>query len=831
MTFTSVAVSSVRLAQPWWLLAVLVGAAPIVVAVWARRRGTRVAARGVVLQVLAVAAGAAALARPSVIVRGEVERPWMLLEDVSASTRQQQPLATGWAAGVPLEVYDFAQSVARRGGDAGDHATHLAPALKLADARAGQLSGLLIHTDGRFQDTPDGIRAAEALARSGMKVLIVPMETPPADARIVELAAARRRDGKVRLRVTVAANAMRTRELTVLRKGPPREVLLSRKLRLLAGDPVTIRLTDAGGDGDGLAVYGAALSDGDAFPENDTAEAMVLPARQRVALVAAPGGMDRAALAAALKLPLVAVSPADGPREPAGWMNYAAVILQDPTGELLDVAGRSALADAVRAGGGLVLVGAGPHGAPPDRNDPLNQVAALVPDPFERRPLKVIVVLDASGSMAEPAAETAPARRIKFDLAAEAVMGLARHLTPKDALTVITFANADRLIYDSGDRPPEFARLHDALRAVEPTGPTRVGPALARAIAAAPRGKRDGLVLLLSDLRTQDRKFDAPAVAAQFRQRKLRLAVVVSGAAPARKTPLEALAAELDAPIVYRKTLKGLARVFAQQVRKARGEAVRQGRFTPKFRPGVFGLSEATLSTIDTYLLCGLAPGAERLGAIGSDPILARRRVGLGRSAALAVPVSSRDNAALRNSPALAALVSAAARWSARPAGDPRFSGAARRRGNLLRVEVDARDARGPMNRLALTARLSSDAAADVASARLVQDAPGHYRAEIHAPRGPAVLIVRDEASGRAVWQLPIPRTAGQEFAAIGADRSALRRLAEATGGTIVAPDSLPALTAELAEQRYTDLWAWLVGIALALMLVDWCVTRVRRGP
>ena len=42
-------------------------------------------------------------------------------------------------------------------------------------------------------------------------------------------------------------------------------------------------------------------------------------------------------------------------------------------------------------------------------------------------------------------------------------MALKRHLTRSDALAVIPFSDRARRVYDSGDGPPDFVRLRDAL--------------------------------------------------------------------------------------------------------------------------------------------------------------------------------------------------------------------------------------------------------------------------------------------------------------------------------------------------------------------------------
>jgi len=828
MDAVTMATGWVRFAQPWWLIGLAAAGAPLLLARRARRRGRGVGAASVALQVLAAAAGVLALAQPEAPLGRRAARKWLVLRDASASTRLQPRDADAALGGLPREVYDFADGVARADGPLNDARTLLGPALRLAGARAGQIAGVVLATDGRFQDEA-AWPAAAALARAGARVLIVPLEAPPPDARVADLAAELAPDGACRVRVSVASNAMRRRTLTVRRAGAA-EPLLQRELNLLAGESVTLRLTDAGeGLADAGARYVAELTPPDAFPENDAAETLALPRRQRVAFVGPAEGLDPAALAARLPAGIERIDPAAAPDRAEGWAPYATVVLQDATGELLPPACREALAGYVRSGGGLVLLGAGPHASPADRLDPLNRVSPLRANPYERRALRVIVVLDASGSMAEPAGDEAAPGRVKFDLAIEATLALKQHLTDRDGLAAITFCDAEHLVYDSGPARADFAALHEALRAVHPAGPTLVAPALARALAAAPNEPGEGLVLLLSDLQTQDRQFDPAAVAEEFRRRGLGLAVVLTGPAPGGPAPLERLAEALDAPIVRRDSLVGLAKVFGSFVRTARGEPVRRGQFEVAWTAEPFGRGPATLGGVDAYLLCGLQDDAERLGAIGADPVLARGRAGLGRAVALALPVDARDNAALRGSAALADILAGAAAWTFRPPGDPRFALTAARQGTRVTIEAAARDDAGPMNLLELVVRVGGGDEPP-RSAAMAQVGPGRYRAELEAPPAAAAVTLA-EATGTVLRVEPLPRTRPAEFAALGADWDALRHLAERTGGTIVSRDDLPALGVELAAERYSPLWPWLLAAATALMLIDWCTARVlRRG-
>ena len=821
----------VRFVHPWWLVALAAATVPVLLAARARRRGRRVGRFSVALQCIAVCAAVGALSAPEAMLGRTADAPWIILRDVSPSTRGQSDGDGPWDPKLPREQFHFADAILAAGAEPGADETNASPALRLAAGRAPNAAGVVIETDGRFHDA-DWPAPAAALGRTGVDVIIVPMDSPPPDARIAELRARRAAGGRCELRVTVRAEAVQRRTVTVRRGGPAGAELWRRTLDLLAGDAATFRLTDPAIPAGRSAVYHATISPGDQFPENDRAAVLVPPATRTVAVVAGEGVELPADLPGLLGVRTEALAASGAPVAAAGWMNYAAVLLADSTGALLGAAQRGALAEYVRGGGGLVLIGAGPHGRPADREDPLNRVAALVANPYERTPLKVIVALDASGSMTQRSdAGAGGTGRVKFDVAAGAVMALKSHLTPRDALAVITFSDKPTRIYDSGGRRPDFVRLRDALAAVRPGGPTNAGAALAEAARhPAPEGLR-GAVLLVSDLISK--RFDAAETAAAFRRRKLSLAIVeiqTAGDAPGATVDLERLAAMLDAPHVRRETLAGLAEIFARFVRDARGEPIRRGNFPVTVRRRLFGLGAAKPPRLDAYVLSGRRRGAEVIAAVGADAILARRTVGLGRSVSAAVPLETPHNPQWRTSPAWRGVLAAATRWVLAPEGDPRFDGGlATRKGTIL-LTIEARDARGPMNLLKLTA-LSAGAEADgnAVATVLVQTAPGRYEARVGSADDGLVSVAVRDAGGRTVWRGSHGGTVPREFAALGADWQSLRRLAALTGGRMVAARDLPAAGRKARSRRYSPLWQFFLAAALAIMLLEWALTRVWR--
>ena len=817
----------ITLLRPAWLAALAACSLPLLAARLLSRRGRQVPPWSVAIQCLIIAAVALALAEPQTALFGRTKLPYLLLTDASASVRGQgRPDWPAMPAGARVERLYFAEGLGRTR-PTSDAATNAAPALRLIAARSpADLAAAIIVTDGRFTDSAAWPAAARAVAATGIKVLIVPMDRPVPDARIADLAA-RRRGRQVQLTVTAVANAPLRRRLILSRPGR-RRPLLERTLTLLPEAPVTVRAGEALPP-DAAAEYVARLSPADRLAENDAARVLVLPAEPKV-LAAGPAGAVgalRRLLAPLGQQVDFLDSPAKLPASIPALTTYAGIVLADPTGDGLTDGQRRALAEYVRSGGGLVLIGTGPHRRPADRDEPLNRLLPLVPNPFQRHPLHLRVLLDCSGSMAQPAAGPASPRQIKFDLAAEAVVALKEHLTAKDRLTVITFADTPRVIYDSTG-PPDFAALSRGLRQVKPAGSTNVTPAIAEALRRPVAAGTKPMLLVLSDLQTES--FDPARWASKLRQAKTHLAVVAVGKAPPgpQAPPLKTLAELLQgASYVRQDDLAGLARVFAALVRRGRGPLLRRARSELSIEGPLFDTELTALPAVEAYLLTALRPRSELLvRTSGGEPILARRQAGIGRCVCLALPIDGL-NAAWVSDPRTARLLAGAVHWTVRAGNDPRFDAELTRRAGRLHVTVSARQAGVGINGLAL--RLEVWTGRRRVSAALQQVAPGRYHASVPCPPGaPAAVAVCDK-QGKRLWQGSAAALAGMEFRHLGADYENLRRLAELTGGRIVPAEGLTQiLHAALARSR-VSLWPYLLALSLALMLVEWCLTRITR--
>ncbi len=820
MIHTPHILAELHVAQPWWALAAVAAVVPIWLARRARATGTPSHWASVAARSLAVALLAVALTGPVWTASTDRVKPVLVLQDASVSLADQaDPLAI--PTDVPTLEYVFAADLARTsaGRTVDRSQTRIAPALRLAASRREQVAGVIIRTDGQFTDD-DWPQAARQLGRTGLPVWIVPAGPPAGDVRIVDISADRNADGAASLAITLRATDARRAELTVRRAWDPPELLQRGQVTLAAGQPVTVRLADAQ-PGSGPARYSAQLAGPDPLPGNNAAS-VLLPAQRFTVAVIGDDDLPRRIGSRLGQADLRTLEPASV--TPERLSQASAILLVDPTGRSLDEPARAALAGAVRRGAGLVHVGAGPYGSPADLDDPLNGIAALQADPHRRKPLAVVVLLDASGSMGEQATGRTGLR--KFDLARQAVTDLRRHLTDADSLAVVCFAAAARIVYDSGSASPDYEKLAQSLRQVSPAGATDLAPAL-RTLArrGAAQADRDGLVVVVSDLQTQP--FDVASASRALSEGRWQLGVVAL-AGPDESTEgteLAELARRLDAPLLRRESLADLAELLAGFVRAGRGEPVAEGPFAWTGRDELFGVSRPQLPRLGEVIVTSARPDADTLADASGHPVLARRSAGMGRVVNLAIDTSAPANSEFAASDSAIDLLAGALRWVRGPGGDGRFSADLVGGAGTVQLRVQARDDGEPMDRVALTARLiPAEPTDETVEATLPQTAPGEYRAELPAPDGPARVEVLRE--GAVVWQGMLAELPPRELRYLGVNEENLRTLAEHTKGRRLRAGQLPAVADQLSAHRQTvRLGPWLALLAVAVVLVQWAWT------
>ncbi len=258
-----------------------------------------------------------------------------------------------------------------------------------------------------------------------------------------------------------------------------------------------------------------------------------------------------------------------------------------------------------------------------------------------------------------------------------------------------------------------------------------------------------------------------------------------------------------------------LPRIFTNEALTATRALLVEEPTAPRARPNPLYSFPETLPTVDAYVATSLKGDAqELLGGRGGEPLLATRRAGLGRTAALTTDLNgwAGDFGAWPELPgALATLT----RWlQARPPG---WTATAERVGNELLVTLDAVENGDYVNNARIEARHAG------ASAPLEQVAPGRYRARLpwSAAGGSEVVLASEgEVVARARVTGPDPEYADVDGPAL------LASVAERTGGRVVSPEE-PYTAALATVERH--LWPWLALAGLGLFMLE-LVWRRRVG-
>ncbi len=774
--------------RPW----VLLGLVPVwAAAVWmaSPRRAARPGARGrSVLTGLAATFLLMALAGPSVRVAEGGRGVVVLVADGSASMAAagaEPPEAIAAALRTALPEGEVRLEAFGRDGVWPAPETLLADALMRASWLPGSSGTLVLYTDGR-ETFDDAREAARRAADRGLRVhALRPDLKPVRDARVAAVVplAAPRPGAPMPVDVHVAATVTAPVRLVAGTEGAESE----RTVAVPAGAGAVVRLAAAVPEAGRRPWRVRVVLEGDEVPENDAASLLLTPGAPRdvvyVGQAGAPAPLAEALEAAGVpvrRVPVEAFRPAP---------DEAAVVLLDNVSPLgaLGRARAETLAEAVTSGGlGLVVLGGDASFASGGMAEsPLEEVLPVTSRTAERPPLTLVVALDASGSMNEPAEPGHPHGPTKIAAAKEAVLALRPALGKGDRVGVVAFAvHAERV---SPLVPvTEWPTLRDPLLNYVASGGTYITPAVAEAVSMAaddvgPRVKRH--VLVLSDGRSDD--FDVPALVAAATAAGVTISAVATGP-DADRAALAALAEATGGRLYVTGNFGRLADLFLTDVALARGEHLRPGPLAVRTAEAAEprepdpGPPPATVPALNPTRAKPEATVHWVTDEDEAQPVLATWQAGLGRAAALPWPAGRAADAA-----GLAARLAPVLRWAGERPGHAGWAAAVVREGGAsrLRITTDLGSDQAVPTYFAAKAFVEGEGAARL---DLAQVRPGVFESAPLAPNGrPAVAVVSSDAGRGSRSIVHVPALPPKEYAAFGVDRPALEAMCRAGGGRI----------------------------------------------
>lgn len=523
-------------------------------------------------------------------------------------------------------------------------------------------------------------------------------------------------------------------------------------------------------------------------------------------------------------------NPAGLPSTPADLDPWDVLILSDVARTAMSDKSMAAIGQWVEHGGGGLLVaggdavyGEGSRTGPPGYRN--TEIERLTPVTFERKDepeVALIIVLDKSWSMAGSVMELCKA-------AAQAAIDA---LEDEHSVGVVTFN--DGLNWDVTLR--NVGKNRDAIRkavgAIEPSGHTLIFPAVEQAyIALKDARARAKHVVLLSDGRSYPDDYEG--LVTKMVAGKMTVSAIAVG--PAADVELLTNIAKWGKGRSYVVAdAKEVPQIFVKEAKEATTPAFDEKSLKPVvkvkgFLEGV-DLTKApalrgrtAVVTKDTAL--------EMLTTEDGDPLLSFWPIGLGRTAVFASDVKDRwasDWLRWRGyAPFFSAVIHAIERQRPLPLALDVQPGPIRDGARTVTVTVESRDARGQYRdslRPVVTGKADDGTTAQVPARQV---GPGRYEARIVADAKRTLTVSVAGPDGEQVSRLIVADPAA-EYRFRAPDLDMLGALSQATGGSVAPDGAALRRSAQSARAARRALWPALVGLALALWLVDVLFRRVR---
>lgn len=257
-----------------------------------------------------------------------------------------------------------------------------------------------------------------------------------------------------------------------------------------------------------------------------------------------------------------------------------------------------------------------------------------------------------------------------------------------------------------------------------------------------------------------------------------------------------------------------LPRIFTNEALTATRALLVEETTVPVARPNQVVSFPEELPPVDAYIATSLKSDAqELLAGRDGEPLLAIRRAGLGRTAALTTDLNAWAGE-FGSWPGLSGAIGTLGRWlQAVPSS---YEASASRDGNQLEVVVDAVRGGEYVNNERLEARFAG------VTTVLDQVAPGRYSGNVPWREGAGsevVIAVGGDVVARAPVAGPDPEFADVDGAAL------LATVAQRTGGQVVDTTSY----APSATGATRSLWQWALALALLLFLAELTWRRLSR--
>ena len=587
----------------------------------------------------------------------------------------------------------------------------------------------------------------------------------------------------------------------------------------------------------------------DTFNENDRADANTIVKGEPRILVVKGDEKVAAELVTALETErqnVDTVIPEALPSDLAGLADYDSIVLVDvPRLRLTDQA-LAALQVYVRdLGRGLVAIG-GPraYGAGGYTDTPLEETLPVdmgVRDREKQPDVALIVVIDKSGSMdachcnnfnGGMGGGAGIAGVKKVDIGKEAILRAASALTSKDELGVVAFDQAAHWVVQTAPLGG-LEDLQAQIAGIKADGQTNIYSGLDQAVQSlknATATRRH--IILLTDGWSSSGQYDK--ILADMKAAGITLSTV--GAGGGANPFLEQLALKGGGRFYSAANPASIPDIFLKETQQVSGQQIVEEAFFPILTassPILRGLEDG-LPQLLGYNGTTAKPAAQTvLVTARNDPLLVQWQYGLGRAVAWTSDSTGRWAKSWVAWTGFSKFFSQLVGWTfpGEESGGIEASFVDRGGRTYLRVESVASDGSARDFYATSVALIGPDL--QPLTVDLSQVAPGVYETPVASLQSGAYAV---RVTQIKPGEQPLGRTLGlvaptaAEYRLLGANEPLLAAIRAATGGKDLATPAAAWIHDLRSTSSYTDMWPWLLVLALLLWPLDIALRRVSVG-
>ena len=538
------------------------------------------------------------------------------------------------------------------------------------------------------------------------------------------------------------------------------------------------------------------------------------------------------------------VIPEALPTDFAGLATYDSIVVVDVPRIRLSDRQLAALQVYVRdLGRGLVMVG-GPEsfGAGGYTKTPMEETLPVdmgVRNRQQQPDVALVVVIDKSGSMDachcnsfDQGGGSQMQGVRKVDIGKEAILRAAAALTARDEFGVVAFDESAHWVVQT--KPlGQVDDLQGAIAGISPNGTTNIFAGLEQAVGSLEKATATRRhIILLTDGWSSSGQYDQ--IIARMKAAGITLSTV--GAGGGANPFLQQLASQGGGRFYPAANPASIPDIFLKETEQVAGQQIVEEPFFPiqtSSSPILRGLDEGFPQLLG-YNGTTAKPAAQTvLVTARDDPLLAQWQYGLGRSAAWTSDSTGRWARNWLGWPGFSKFFSQLVGWTFPGEETGGIEATFETVDGRTRLHVESVESDGSPRDFYTTSAVLVGPALDPVEAELDQVAPGVYETDLGEIESGAYAVritqIRPGASalGRTVG-LVAPIAA--EYRLLGANQPFLATLRAATGGREILTADQPWTHDLRATSSFTELWPWLLILALILWPLDIALRRVAVG-